>query len=175
MEADDVKEALRAWGLATVNRFAYQRADRTVHVLAKVRSEAPGTRERAERKLVGRDGTSRRRMMGGAAGLRGVVPMWACDPVRAANDASHPHDNPEIAVDQGIPEEYKWIERAIASLERTRPMQALVVRTEYTVSASQKVKARMIRDDYGGHFSKDMYRKELQRAIDWIAGARAAA
>lgn len=51
---DPLTEVLRRWGHAQVNRFALSRADRSVHVLGKVRGHAPLTRERAARELVGR-------------------------------------------------------------------------------------------------------------------------
>ena len=44
---DPLTEDLRRWGHAQVNRFALSRADRSVHVLDKVRDLAPMTRERA--------------------------------------------------------------------------------------------------------------------------------
>lgn len=177
MQPEDMKPALKAWGAATVNRYAYSRADRTTaHALAKVRDHAPGTRENAGRKLVGRDGRSRRLYMAGKIQCgHAIIPMWACDPIRASNDAGRPRDNPEIAVDQGIPDDLLWIERAISKMERQFPLRALIVRTEYTVSASQSVKARMVAEKYGGTLTVWQYRKELEKASAWIAGARRAA
>ncbi|HEL5053084.1 TPA: hypothetical protein UOA92_000852 [Stenotrophomonas maltophilia] len=173
---DPLTEELRRWGHAQVNRFALSRADRSVHVLDKVRDHAPLTRERALHDLVGRDGTDRRRLMAAGTGVKGlrVVPLWAADPIRASNDADHPHDNPEIAVDVGVPDELRWIDRALASMERQYALRALIVRTEFTVSASQAVKARMVAEKYGGTLSVWQYRRELQRAVDWIGGAMAA-
>jgi len=119
---------------------------------------------RAIQDLVGRDGTDRRRLLAAAAGVKGLrmVPMWAADPIRASNDASHPHDLPEVAVDIGIPDELRWIDRALASMERQYPLRALILRTEFTVSASQAVKARMVAEKYGGTLSVWQYRRELQ-------------
>ncbi|MFT4410204.1 hypothetical protein ACLMOV_11295 [Stenotrophomonas muris] len=173
---DPLTEDLRRWGHAQVNRFALSRADRSVHVLDKVRDHAPLTRERAVQDLVGRDGTDRRRLMAAGAGVKGlrVVPLWAADPIRASNDADHPHDNPEIAVDVGVPDELRWIDRALASMERQYPMRALIVRTEFTVSASQAVKARMVAEKYGGTLSVWQYRRELQRGVDFMGGRIAA-
>ena len=173
---DPLTEELRRWGHAQVNRFALSRADRSVHVLDKVRDHAPLTRERALQDLVGRDGADRRRLMAAGSGVQGlrIVPLWAADPIRASNDADHPHDNPEIAVDVGVPDELRWIDRALASMERQSPLRALIMRTEFTVSASQAVKARMVAERYGGSLSVWQYRRELQRATDWIGGARAA-
>ncbi|HGK7302448.1 TPA: hypothetical protein ACJ509_000274 [Stenotrophomonas maltophilia] len=173
---DPLTEELRRWGHAQVNRFALSRADRSAHVLERARDMAPVTRERALQDLVARDGTDRRRLMAAGSGVKGmrIVPMWAADPIRAANDADRPHDNPEIAVDVGVPDELRWIDRALASMERQHPVRALIVRTEFTVSASQAVKARMVAEKYGGTLSVWQYRRELQRGVDFLGGRIAA-
>lgn len=173
---DPLIEELRRWGIAQANRYAYSRGDRTVHVLQQVREHAPGTTERALRQLVGRDGRSRRQFMAERSGVQGmrILPVWAVDPVRAANDADKPHDNPEIAVDVGIPDDLRWVDRALASMARQYPLRALIVRTEFTVSASQAAKTRMVRDQYGGSLTLRQYRYELARALDWVRGSMAA-
>ena len=173
---DPLTEQLRRWGHAQVNRFALSRADRSVHVLDKVRDHAPLTRERAARELVGRDGAERRRFMAARSGVQGMsmLPMWAVSPIRSANDADHPHDNPEIAVDTGTPDELRWIDRAMASMHRQYPLRALILRTEFTVSASQAVKARMVEEQYGGGLTLRQYRYELGKALDWTRGRAAA-
>ena len=173
---DELTNQLRRWGHAQVNRFALSRADRSVHVLDKVRDHAPQTRERALQDLVARDGAERRRFMAAHSGVQGMkmLPLWAVDPIRASNDADHPHDNPEIAVDVGIPDDLRWVDRALASLARQYPLRALIVRTEFTVSASQAVKARMAAEQYGGALSIWQYRRELQRGVDFMGGRIAA-
>jgi hypothetical protein len=180
MQHDDVKRALKAWGDATVNRYAVCRSDRSTHQLDKARDMAPGTRENAAKRLADRDGRSRRATMAVAAthGARmkmQAVPKWACEPIRASNDADQPKDHPEIAVDMGIPDELLWIEHAVCQMERQHPMRALIVRTEFTINASQQVKARMVQEQYGGSLTVWQYRAELDRAIAWIGGARDAA
>lgn len=174
-QREAIREALRAWGIATTNRWCYSRSDRTIHVLQQARDAAPGTKERALRELVGRDGTDRRKLM--AKGIKGmdIVPVWACDPIRATNDADHPHERAEIAIDQGIPDGLRWVDRAVRIMERDMPLRGLVVRTEYTVSASQGVKTNMVRDLYGGKLTLRQYRLELERAIDWFGGMSAMA
>jgi len=177
-KADDpIIEQLRRWGAAQVNRYALCRSDRSRHVLEQARDLAPGTMERALRQLVGRDGRSRRKFMAERSGVQGmrILPVWAVDPVRAANDADKPHDNPEVAVDMGIPDDLRWLDRAIASMARQYPLRALIVRTEFTVSASQAVKAAQVRQQYGGALSVWQYRRELQRAVDWLSGHKQAA
>ncbi len=145
-------------------------------MLDKVRDHAPLTRERAMQDLLGRDGESRRRFMAARSGVQGMkmLPTWAVDPVRAANDADKPHDNAEIAVDMGTPDELRWVDRALASMGRQYPLRALILRTEFTVSASQAVKARMVAEQYGGSVTLRQYRYELSRSLDWIGGRMAA-
>ncbi|MBH1839365.1 hypothetical protein I5W21_06845 [Stenotrophomonas maltophilia] len=165
---DPLTEELRRWGHAQVNRFALSRAYRSVHVPDKVRDHGPLTRERAIQDLVGRDGTDRGRLMAAGASVKGlrIVPLWAADPIRASNDADHPHDNTEIAVDVGVPDELRWIDRALASMEQQDPMRALIVRTAFTLSVSQAVKARMVAEKYGGSLTIRQYRYELGKALD---------
>lgn len=175
-KTDPMVEALRAWGHAQANRFALSHADRSVHVLDKARDFAPGTKERALRDLVGRDGTERRRFMARRSGADAmhILPTWAVDPIRSTNNADRPHDNPEIAVDMGIPDKLRWVESALLAMERQNLLRALIVRTEYTVAASQAVKARMVAEKYGGELSVWQYRRELQRGVDWMGGRIAA-
>lgn len=173
---DPTVQALRAWGHAQANRYALSQADRSVHVLDKARDFAPGTTERALRDLVGRDGISRRRFMAQRSGVDAmhILPTWAVDPIRSTNDADHPHDNPEIAVDQGIPDNLRWVESALVAMERQNLLRAMVLRTEYTVSASQAVKARMVAEKYGGSLTLRQYRYELGKGLDWFRGSLAA-
>jgi len=56
-----------------VNRFALSRAERSVHVLDKVRDHAPQTRERALQDLVARDGAERRRFIAANSGVQGMA------------------------------------------------------------------------------------------------------
>lgn len=174
MQPDEMRKILKEWGIATVNRYCVSRGDRSIHVLTQVRDFAPKTKEKADRELVGRDGTDRRRLM--AAGIpweksgkhMDLVPMWAADPIRASNDAARPFDNPEIAVDAGIPDHLMWVEREMASLRRRYPFRELIVRTEYTISASQLVKVNMVKEEYGGELTLRQYRMELEKSIDWF-------
>lgn len=77
-------------------------------------------------------------------------------------------------MDVGVPDELRWVDRALASMERRYPMRALIVRTEFTVSVSQSVKARMVAEQYGGSLTLRQYRYELGRGIDSTRGAMAA-
>lgn len=177
MRRDELRELLTAWGHATVNRYAYSRADHSRHVLGSNLRDLKAIKPASEeRELVKRDGRSRRLYMAAKiqCGLT-VAPLWSCDPAPARNDADRPHDNPEIAVDMGIPDDLRWIDAAVRRIERQDSLRGLVLRTEFTVSASQKVKARMVAETYGGKFSRDMYRRELDKAMELILWDRKAA
>lgn len=63
---------------------------------------------------------------------------------------------------------------ALASMARQYPLRALIVRTEFTVSASQAVKARMVGEQYGGSLTVRQYRYEISKGIDWARGRAAA-
>lgn len=175
-EPDYLTDQLRRWGYAQANRYAFSRGARSVHALEQARDLAPGTVENAMRDLVGRDGSDRRRFMAARSGVEGlaILPQWAVDAIRASNDAGKPRDNPEIAVDIGIPDDLRWVDRALAGLARATPLRELIVRTEFTVSASQSVKARMVAEQYGGKLSVWQYRRELQRGLDFMGGRIAA-
>lgn len=189
MKPDEMKLILREWGMATVNRYCVTRADRSVHMLDQAREMAPGTVANATKALVGRDGEGRRILMAKAAEVpkMRIVPKWACDPIRATNNAGRPHDNQEIAVDGGIPAHLMWVEREIASMRRQFLLRALVVTTEYTVSASQAVKARIACREFEKEMAQRLrvepppedtdaapaltvrqYRAELEKSIDWF-------
>lgn len=171
MDRTELERLLRKWGHAHATRYCYARADRATHVLAKAKEQAPGTKENALRELIKRDGTSRRLYMAEKAGMSGeMIPVWAIEPIRAKNDADPPHDNPEIAVDQGIPEDLRWIDRALALVYRDSPVRALCVQVEYTEPGTQRHKAVVAAKRYGGKLSLWQYRRELQRGVDTIAG-----
>lgn len=171
-EPDELTSQLQRWGHAVVNRWACSRGERTVHVLHKTRDMAPGTQERALRQLVGRDGGERRRYMAQQIGIKGLkeVPMWAVDPVRGRNDAGLPHDNPEQAVDMGIPDDVRWVDRAVQEMDRVSPIRARCVREEFMGTGTQRMKAGRIATAYGGAFSVRQYRYELQLAKEWLRG-----
>lgn len=175
-EQDKLKDMLRRWGYATVNRFGVPDDEGGEEsILSKNRNLAPGTKENFLRPLVGREGFDRRRHMAESARVRGMdlLPTWACDPVRASNDADHPHER-HVVVDIGIPEDLRWINSSVSSLERQNPMRAMCIREEYCGTGTQQQKAERVAQRYGGKLSVWMYRREVQRALDWL-GAREAA
>lgn len=182
-----VADDLKRWGNARNAR--YDRPTRDEHVLSRARDFAPMTRAKAEKRLMGRDGISRRLLMGAAAGRimrnpRGEivrvlpVPIWACDPVPSRNDAgpgfdAEPWSDPDTGrrsaswVDL-MPDDLLWIERALASLERRSTIQTMVVRQEFCETGTQRMKAARVAEEYGGRFTYDMYRKELRKAMEFL-------
>lgn len=180
MTEDELKAELKRWGQATVSRFARQLDGPTAgdHILAKQRDL--GMKSKLKRyddhEPVKRDGSSRRRTMAAAAGVGGLtmLPMWACDPVRAANDASPPHDLEPVFIDVGVPDELRWVDQALGRMLVTHPLRARILREEFTGTGTQRMKAARVERDYGGKLSVRQYRLELQRALDWMGGKRAA-
>lgn len=178
---DYLLEQLQAWGHATVCRYAANREGSSIgeHILARNRDLAPGTKERAERVLVGRDGQDRRRLMAGKVGMKKlrIVPMWACDPVPARNDADPPRDRaPDrgAVVDMGIPDELLWIDRAVIQMARVNLVWSLVLREEFTGRGTHSAKAQAVQRQYDGTLSVRQYRDALRRAMDWMRGRMAA-
>lgn len=169
--------ALRAWGHAQVNRYAVRQTagERSgTHPLRQAMDVAPGTAARALARLRGRDGHSRRTYMARDLEDRRIVPMWACDPVAAHDDASRPHDPPEIAHDMGIPDDLRWVEDAVGRLRRVSPTTAAVLYVEYTAPplARQNARARMVTEQTGVHMQARRYREELKSAVQAIAALK---
>lgn len=74
----------------------------------------------------------------------------------------------------GVPDELRWIDRALAQLSRETPMRALILREEFCGVGTHRMKAARIEHQYGGTLTVRQYRYELQRALDWMRGRKAA-
>jgi hypothetical protein len=178
--SDELIDQMKRWGNATVARYAANDDGPSAGDSVLARTTDFGMRYKRKRddehQPVGRDGEERRRFMAARSGVRGMIvtPMWACDPVRATNDADAPHDRPAARVDIGIPDDLRWIETALIKLSRQYPLRALILREEFTGQGSQNVKAKRVQAKYAGALSKDQYRRELARALDWMRWSRAA-
>jgi hypothetical protein len=170
---EDIREQLKRWGSAQQAYVAVLMDGHSAgtHQLEQAMSLAPGTRERAERALIGRDGTARRAYMAQAVGIKGmrVVPMWSCDPVPAHNDASPPFDVRAV-IEPAIPDELRWIDRALSAMSRRWPVREAIVREEFTGGGTQRMKARRVELKYGGSISIDQYKRELRRGLDYMEG-----
>lgn len=178
--ADELTEQLKRWGHATVARFAANDDGPSAgdHILARQRDLALKSKRKREDEYrpVGRDGSDRRRFMAARSGVRGmtITPTWAVDPVRSRNDADHPHDRPVVRVDIGIPDELRWIDRAVSQLARAHPIRALVLREEYCGVGTQERKAAAVQHAYGGRVTVRQYRDQLRLAREWLRGRMAA-
>lgn len=165
----DLVSQLEAWGQAHNMRFVYrERVTAADHPITRAREFAPMTKKKAEKKLVGRDGGDRRRAMAAAAGVSGmhIVPMWACDPIPSKGSGGG--GGVDCAVDVGVPEHLRWIDRALSQLSRINLIRAMCLREEYCGTGTQRDKAARVAETYGGELSVWMYRKELDRARDFL-------
>jgi hypothetical protein len=74
-------------------------------------------------------------------------------------------------VDNGTPDELRWIDRALAQLSRQCKAWEIVVRMEFTTPGKQQQKAARAQYEYDGKLSLSQYRRALRRALDWLDGA----
>lgn len=179
-----IKEQMRFWGHYQQREYCapLQLDDVEApedHPLARARKFAPGTKAKAERQLVPRDGSSRRILMGLAAGLRGkdmkprALPMDFVDPIRCKESVVLVSRTPTAAITVGSPPGYEWIDRALSQLHRQNTLRAMVVREEFTgAGRSQDEKARAVAKQYGGSLTKWQYRAELEKGLAFLEGKR---
>lgn len=177
----DMRDHLRRWGEATVNRF--QRIEHSghvqVHALDRAREYAPGTRARAAVRLAGRNGHSRLMIMGYAAGLTShsgkrtsPAPEWVCDPIpctdtrkRTPRESIHDAAKSSAMIDLGIPDHLRWIDDKINRIGKQKPILAQVLHAEYTTPGTQKMKAGALMRRFGGEVTSRQYRELLSRAM----------
>jgi hypothetical protein len=183
--AEELMQQMTRWGHAQATRYAANddgpsHGDSVLAKQADLGLRYKGRREK-ERKPLGRCGEDRRRFMAkklaeqSEGRLRlGILPMWSVDPIPSKNDASPPRDLPRARVDLGVPDELRWIDRAISQLWREAPIRALVMRIEFTTAGTHRMKAARVSDEYGGAITVRQYRYELTRALDWMLGRMAA-
>lgn len=174
---DHLEKQLRSWGFAKVSRYDAVRdpeAAPDTHPISRARQFAPMTREKAALTLVGR-ATERRRLMAKGLGICGVevVPADFVDPIRCVESRidgpiPRPHEAKQAAVDRGVPEDLRWIDRAIAELSRVSKIRALCLEVEFCEVGYHDRKAAIVADRYGGKFSVWQYRRELRYALDWL-------
>lgn len=178
-----IRDDLQRW--ASAKSWRQERAEAGPHALSRAREFAPMTRAKAQKRLMGRDGLSRRLLMGEAAGRvmrnpRGEivrvlpVPLWSCDPVptgqkfHGGGGSDAPITPQSAAWVDPTPDDLRWIDQALAQLGRVNHMRMLVVREEFMGTGSQRVKARRVAEEYDGLLSYDQYKRELRRGLDWI-------
>lgn len=173
---EPLKLVLQRWGYYQATRYLpYPRRNDEAptpdeHPLARAKEFAPGTRERAAKLLLGRDGRSRRQAVGAAIGMA-IVPKWSSDPIPCKEGKGGGRGG-FSSIDRGPLPEYQWIDDALIRLRRKMPVHEIVVRTEFTVNASQLVKARIAAEEYGGHLSKSQYRRCLALGLSYLEALR---
>lgn len=169
---------LRAWGfhMSGGRPDGAEKVAPDVHPLSKAREFAPMTRQRAARLLAGRDGSGRRKLMAQAINATSgypdlktvrIAPVWSCDPVRCKQTGGNGGGG---YVQPEVPDDLKWIDRALAQIGRDAPVRAMVLRTELIEGGSHRRKAGVVSEAYGGNFTVRQYRYELQRAMDFMRG-----
>lgn len=182
MADDELIAQLKRWGNATVARLAANDDGPSAgdNILAKQRDFGlkSARKHDDERQIVGRAGDQRRSYMGAKSSTPKLrlqkLPMWAVDPVPARNDADRPHDRPQMAVVDLVPDDLQWINRALARLSVDAPLREKILRTEFCKRGTHREKAKIVQREYGGKLSVDQYRRELRRALDWMRWSRAA-
>lgn len=173
----NVKLELQRWGEFQAERYVRPKASEDgpgTHPLARAREFAPETRERAQKLLAGRDGRARRSIMGanGSAIAGGAMsPQWASDPIPCTETRTP--GPPMASFDKGVPADYAWVEPMLGRLARSCPVQAAVVRAEFTMQASQRAKAQYVSREAGVTVSKWQYRRYLALGLAFVMGNRA--
>lgn len=175
MPHDELVQQLRAWGEATLGRHAANEdgpPSATAHPIARAREAAPGKKQ-TEFVPVGRDGEERRRFMAKRAGVKKlhILPTWAVDPIRCVETSP---GGPGAAVDQGIPENLRWIDRAMMDLYRQNQVRGVCLRMEYCGFGFQSDKAAAAARALGCELTVRQYREELKLAREWLRGKIAA-
>lgn len=173
MNDKQLDDLLREWG----EESKYQRARledgggvSDFHVLQRAREFAPGTRKKAAIKLIGRDGSDRRRFMArelGACGVR-LVPMAFVDPAFGGacgnNGGGGVSDGPR----NNLPAHLRPVEAASLELYRLDTLRGLVLRQEYCGYGRQDEKAIRVGEVLGAPVGLRVYRESLAMAKGWM-------
>lgn len=182
--ADAFEVLLTAWGIAYGEAgLAIEHRRRisqvTYHPIAEGMQFAPGKRPTRVTKVLGRDGRSRRRTMGAAAGLLTAdgkalpIPVAYCDPVPCK---SRTKGGGFGTMGRPVPIELQRVERAVHALEEIAMLRAICIRANYCLKGDQGEKLEWITERFR-HVSKGAepvklkrFRDELQHARFFVAG-----
>lgn len=169
MTREELITELQRWGMAQTyltERREEVRENPRQHIIERTRRFAPKTRKLFNKKLVGRDGKDRRRIMAKSACIRGVpvLPMWAADPIRCSSTRKGQWAKPQD-VDLAMPPELAWLDVAVTALGRQSPLLELIVRTEYTWDGNRMQRAQAAQRLYRGNLTLWQYRQQLDRAL----------
>lgn len=183
--AEQLMQQMTRWGIVQATRYAANDDGPSHGDSVLARQADLGLRYKAkrdkERKPLGRCGEDRRRFMARKIAEESdgrlrlpILPQWSVDPIPSKNDAGPPRDLPVARVDLGVPDDLRWIDRAISQMWREAPIRALVIRVEFTTAGTHRMKAARAAAEYGGEITVRQYRYELHRALDWMLGRMAA-
>lgn len=167
MTTDELECLLIEWGALSKYEEAREDGPTDFHVLQRAREFAPGTRERAAARLVGRDGGERRRLMARqlrACGIR-VVPMDYVDPVAGTPTRKAA---PMSRAAHSIPERLRAVHDSAIELYRVDTLGGLVLRQEYCGYGSQHAKAERVTVAMSTPIGIRVYRESLARAKGWM-------
>lgn len=167
MTVDELERLLEEWGALSKYEAAREEGASDFHVLQRARDFAPGTRERAAARLVGRDGGERRRLMArelAACGVR-VVPMAYVDPVAGSPTRKA---GPRSRAEDWIPARLRAVHDSALELYRVDTLGGLVLRQEYCGYGSQHAKAERVTIAMDSPVGIRVYRESLARAKGWM-------
>lgn len=155
------------WGAQSKYDEAKREGATESHVLQRGRAYAPGTREKAAKQLVGRDGFSRRRLMARDLGACGIdaVPKSYVSPVAGKQTRKA---GPMERVSDSIPPRLKAVHLAALELYRVDKLAGLALRQEYCAYGSQSTKAFRLSEATGEKVGVRVYREALARALGWM-------
>lgn len=167
MTIDELECLLVEWGALSKYEAAREDGPTDFHVLQRARDFAPGTRERAAARLVGRDGADRRKLM--AVGLKAcgvrIVPMDFVDPIAGTPTRKA---GPASRAEHSIPERLREVHDSALDLYRVDTLGGLVLRQEYCGYGSQHTKAERVTVAIGSPIGIRVYRESLARAKGWM-------
>ena len=173
MTEQELEQLLTEWGALSKYREARSEGATDFHILQRAKDFAPGTRERAAQRLIGRDGISRRTYMARDLAACGVkaVPMAYVDPV--PGKTSH-HAGPRERIADSIPPHLSRVYYAAQELYRIDTLRGLVLRQEYCGYGPQAEKAERVSVAVGSRIGLRVYRESLAHAKGWMHGRLAA-
>ncbi len=166
MSDEIYKATAQLWGLVYGKRLKDDEPSRPTHQIARAMQHGAKSRREYVRKTIGRDGSSRRRLMAsglGSCGVR-VVPMDYVDPAPCKDDSGR-HGG--LSIDPKETPEVQTFQRAWLELNRFFPKQAKILALEYQHPdlLTQAAKAKE------AGVSVAQYKVELSRADFWIRSA----
>lgn len=171
MNERELEELLQEWGALSKYQQARTEGASDFHVLQRAKDFAPGTRAKAARRLIGRDGYERRAYMArdlAACGVR-AVPMSYVDPVKGTESRKGGGISDAPARDD-TPPHLRRVKAAASELYRIDTLRGLVLRQEYCAYGPQVEKAERVSEALGSRIGLRVYREALAHAKGWMQG-----